>query len=177
MRFVSVWSWAQSPQGALLSCRQGASYWNGDVLLTPTGSSYGKAEHVGESRISFSNECTGTVCCAVREVPAAHCRIMTVPSRRMSLCREHPENTHKVDNGASGKLTAASLAQLAEHALRKRMVVGSIPTGGFAVLPARCQLLEWRCPAISFSNECAGTVCCTVREVPATLCRIMTLPS
>ncbi len=25
----------------------------------------------------------------------------------------------------------ASLAQLAEHALRKRMVVGSIPTGGF----------------------------------------------
>ena len=29
------------------------------------------------------------------------------------------------------KLTVASLAQLAEHALRKRMVVGSIPTGGF----------------------------------------------
>ena len=57
MRFVSVWSWAQSPQGALLSCRQGGSDWNGDVLLTPTGSSYGKAEHVGESRISFSNEC------------------------------------------------------------------------------------------------------------------------
>ena len=27
--------------------------------------------------------------------------------------------------------TRASLAQLAEHALRKRMVVGSIPTGGF----------------------------------------------
>ena len=26
---------------------------------------------------------------------------------------------------------AASLAQLAEHALRKRTVVGSIPTGGF----------------------------------------------
>ena len=31
---------------------------------------------------------------------------------------------------ASRKLTPASLAQLAEHALRKRMVVGSIPTGG-----------------------------------------------
>ena len=27
--------------------------------------------------------------------------------------------------------SSASLAQLAEHALRKRMVVGSIPTGGF----------------------------------------------
>ena len=26
---------------------------------------------------------------------------------------------------------SASLAQLVEHALRKRMVVGSIPTGGF----------------------------------------------
>ena len=83
------------------------------------------------------------------------------------------------------KLAVASLAQLAEHALRKRMVVGSIPTGGFAVLPARCQLLEWRCPAhptgssysktedvgesrISCSNERAGAVCCTVSEVPAT---------
>ena len=28
-------------------------------------------------------------------------------------------------------LRGASLAQLAEHALRKRTVVGSIPTGGF----------------------------------------------
>ena len=28
----------------------------------------------------------------------------------------------------------ASIAQLVEHALRKRMVVGSIPTGGFAKL-------------------------------------------
>ena len=28
----------------------------------------------------------------------------------------------------------ASLAQLAEHALRKRMVVGSIPTGGFQAI-------------------------------------------
>ena len=30
------------------------------------------------------------------------------------------------------KTVGASLAQLAEHALRKRMVVGSIPTGGFS---------------------------------------------
>jgi hypothetical protein len=30
----------------------------------------------------------------------------------------------------SSKCARASLAQLAEHALRKRMVVGSIPTGG-----------------------------------------------
>ena len=45
------------------------------------------------------------------------------------------------------KISVASLAQLVEHALRKRMVVGSIPTGGFAVLPTRCPLLEWQCPA------------------------------
>ena len=35
----------------------------------------------------------------------------------------------------TGKAQQASLAQLAEHALRKRMVVGSIPTGG---LLAKC---------------------------------------
>ena len=29
---------------------------------------------------------------------------------------------------------AASIAQLVEHALRKRTVVGSIPTGGFSAL-------------------------------------------
>ena len=32
---------------------------------------------------------------------------------------------------AATMLRGASLAQLAEHALRKRTVVGSIPTGGF----------------------------------------------
>ena len=31
----------------------------------------------------------------------------------------------------AGYFINASLAQLVEHALRKRMVVGSIPTGGF----------------------------------------------
>ena len=39
----------------------------------------------------------------------------------------------------------ASLAQLAEHALRKRMVVGSIPTGGF--------------PANGMRGVCAFVVC------------------
>ena len=33
----------------------------------------------------------------------------------------------------AGKLHSASLAQLAEHALRKRMVMGSIPIGGLYV--------------------------------------------
>ena len=40
----------------------------------------------------------------------------------------------------------ASLAQLAEHALRKRMVVGSIPTGGFMSGWERaCQALSVAC--------------------------------
>ena len=34
---------------------------------------------------------------------------------------------------------SASVAQLAEHALRKRMVVGSIPTGGFSCMSRMCQ--------------------------------------
>ena len=40
----------------------------------------------------------------------------------------------------------ASLAQLAEHALRKRMVVGSIPTGGSKSVgsgPGRCNAHAW----------------------------------
>ena len=36
----------------------------------------------------------------------------------------------------SQEFSEASLAQLAEHALRKRMVVGSIPTGGFMMSAA-----------------------------------------
>ena len=34
-------------------------------------------------------------------------------------------------------IAAASLAQLVEHALRKRMVMGSIPIGGLPQIPSR----------------------------------------
>ena len=37
---------------------------------------------------------------------------------------------HLLNATSSAPSRSASLAQLAEHALRKRMVVGSIPTGG-----------------------------------------------
>ena len=40
-------------------------------------------------------------------------------------------NTPQYDRLGTPVMCDASLAQLAEHALRKRMVVGSIPTGGF----------------------------------------------
>ena len=50
------------------------------------------------------------------------------------------EDEIRVQAGRAAKhhspIACASIAQLVEHALRKRMVVGSIPTGGFA-LPAR----------------------------------------
>jgi hypothetical protein len=38
--------------------------------------------------------------------------------------------------------TTASIAQLAEHALRKRTVVGSIPTGGFLAMPGTDRTLR-----------------------------------
>ena len=41
---------------------------------------------------------------------------------------------HLLRANSSAPLPSASLAQLAEHALRKRMVVGSIPTGGLHTL-------------------------------------------
>ena len=41
------------------------------------------------------------------------------------------DNKYSIVTVAAIKLRGASLAQLAEHALRKRTVVGSIPTGGF----------------------------------------------
>ena len=37
----------------------------------------------------------------------------------------------QVPSASAKQGASASIAQLAEHALRKRMVVGSIPTGGF----------------------------------------------
>ena len=57
---------------------------------------------------------------------------------------------HVCQTSLSANVWRASLAQLAEHALRKRMVVGSIPTGG---------LLLWRCGTTtesSWPNKLAG---------------------
>ena len=50
----------------------------------------------------------------------------------------------------------ASLAQLVEHALRKRMVVGSIPTGGLPLLPHMlpCYMGAW---ALRFAANTAKT--------------------
>ena len=45
----------------------------------------------------------------------------------------------------------ASLAQLVEHALRKRMVVGSIPTGGFVAVAFFLLDYMARCRALAFA--------------------------
>ena len=42
-----------------------------------------------------------------------------------------PPHPHTAPRFTISQYAIASLAQLVEHALRKRMVVGSIPTGGW----------------------------------------------
>ena len=56
-----------------------------------------------------------------------------------------------------GIVLQASLAQLVEHALRKRMIVGSIPTGGFLqciMLPARLRQILGRCRTLLLLLAC-----------------------
>ena len=49
----------------------------------------------------------------------------------------------------------ASIAQLAEHALRKRMVVGSIPTGGFIFHAPDRANIAWPATCLAkFSLKC-----------------------
>ena len=51
--------------------------------------------------------------------------VRTRASLQSSVC-----DFHALGIARGGEAISASLAQLVEHALRKRMVVGSIPTGG-----------------------------------------------
>ena len=44
-----------------------------------------------------------------------------------------PSGTHEQLGSPASCVIASIIAQLAEHALRKRTVVGSIPTGGFSL--------------------------------------------
>ena len=60
------------------------------------------------------------------------------------------------DELPDGQHLNASVAQLAEHALRKRMVVGSIPTGGFAACPPPPHKAEERPAYVSASLLFAG---------------------
>ena len=60
-------------------------------------------------------------------------------------------------NSDGPTLTAASIAQLVEHALRKRMVVGSIPTGGLLSILLRQHMLDMAharaCPSNAFKSR------------------------
>ena len=93
---------------------------------------------------------------------------------------------------SAGCLVAhASLAQLVEHALRKRMVVGSIPTGGFCVRlrapacrvpvcgrprlvvlppPLRLLLLLTRAEARAFPRSAHGGVASHLRRMKKAFC-------
>ena len=64
---------------------------------------------------------------AAVQTSLGHVRICQAISFRSGTAAGH----HLFVATTSAPSRSASLAQLAEHALRKRMVVGSIPTGGF----------------------------------------------
>ena len=55
----------------------------------------------------------------------------------------------------------ASLAQLAEHALRKRMVVGSIPTGGLAVTSVSYLLILSSEASVPYAATCFDGYSCS----------------
>ena len=47
------------------------------------------------------------------------------------LCKQKQSQGHPPDHVPSNKVGQEPLAQLAEHVLRNRMVIGSMPIGGF----------------------------------------------
>ena len=63
------------------------------------------------------------------------------------------------------KTLGASLAQLAEHALRKRMVAGSIPAGGLQ-LKGRCAAFAWalgaKCHQWAATPRLSLPACCVL---------------
>ena len=65
----------------------------------------------------------------------------------------------------------ASLAQLVEHALRKRMVAGSIPTGGCACHPFS---LVVRAPILAGCNGGASVITCAASATSSPDCRGLT---
>ena len=58
-------------------------------------------------------------------------------------------------------LAYAPLAQLAEHALRKRMVVGSIPTGGLAVTSVSYLLILSSEASVPYAATCFDGYSCS----------------
>ena len=154
MRFVSVWSWARSPQeaGHLLrgsSCKPARNDHlersvrmgkrdRRKLLCTSPRSVTSRVAPVPELALCVAHPRFGAASIpkgggrgagrgarsAGREsARARHCGVRDAcPAAQLNFCRGTP---------LEFRLNIASLAQSAEHALRKRMVVGSIPTGGF----------------------------------------------
>ena len=130
MRFVSVWSWVRSPQGAR--------------VLAPTHSPAG--HECWLLRHSTSPPHVFLACGRL----AKRKHLLQSPKQRhkgipVVLSSLWLFSSHK-------DFSYASLAQLVEHALRKRMVVGSIPTGGFSCMSRMCQ------PGASSQSDAAPKV-------------------
>ena len=64
-----------------------------------------------------------------------------------------------------GMKSSASLAQLAEHALRKRMVTGSIPVGGFSAIGADALHVKWPGSEESSSADCRSVIVIDPRHI------------
>ena len=108
--------------------------------------------------------------CWVLQIGALFFR--TVPSQKEREKRERDREKRKRERESEHRFanlsfTMASLAQLAEHALRKRMVVGSIPTGGLAptCVLVSSQLQNWAlllaifCPFLSLLDIFLWLIC------------------
>ena len=106
MRSVSVWSWVRSPQGALA---------RGQVSAVAANMS----KHEPQVLLAQA-ECVHQAFAQGQAVP----RPLALSDKRAK------EPVLTLVRLSISQSPQAPLAQLAEHALRKRMVVGSIPTGG-----------------------------------------------
>ena len=102
---------------------------------------------------SHGKRLAGVVACVslrVREVPgsipgAAHGQRFERARAPRAQKRTHRHatpgpNARSSTSATASKPATVSLAQLAEHALRKRMVTGSIPIGGFSFTIDRVHL-------------------------------------
>ena len=152
MRSVSVWSRAQSPQGALRHDRVWAGFSNKPWSCTgdrPLAVPPRHQPRLGASCLPLAHPRAGWIALGRSPCLAASTSSSHLTSRhRFSCCgRVHhtmPEGHLPIlakSQGSTRRIALitetccivasdSSLAQLAEHALRKRMVAGSIPAGG-----------------------------------------------
>ena len=153
MRFVSIWSWVRSPQGALLcsSTKSRSPHGRSSEMWARPRAALCTPRPLETSRLQGQGLCWLFPTEILRLGPARRHVLPQSVDLPWTGLSDFPCTVHRLSKGKvaqlqvlsakkcltgiciSGKFpVSASLAQLVEHALRKRMVVGSIPTGGLA---------------------------------------------